>query len=158
MSTEIRLWRPEDLPKLYEFAATNAWELLTADDRAQTTPEIVKTAAENNVTGILSTPGGTAFVAEHQGGVVGYCLVSVQEDDRTGEMSGYLADCYLEPAFRKTGITPAFHRVAQQYLQQFGIRKTRLWVHAHNTTSYRSVARAGFTLKGVMLAKELRPA
>jgi len=156
VSTEIRLWRPEDLPKLREFAVTNAWELLSPDDRAHTTPEIVKLAAEHNVDGILGMPGGTAFVADYQGRPVGYCLVSIQQDEKTGEPSGYLADCYIEPAFRKKGIAPAFHRVAQEYLQRLGIRKSRLWVHAHNETSYKSVTRAGFTVQGVMMAKELR--
>lgn len=155
MNTEIRLWRREDLPKLREFAVTNAMELLSPDDRAHTTPEIVKMAAEHNVTGILSMPGGTAFVADYQGRPVGYCLVSIQQDEKTGESSGYLADCYIEPAFRRTGIAPAFHKVAQAYLNQLGIRKSRLWVHAHNGTSYKSVQRAGFTVKGVMMAKEL---
>lgn len=153
---EVRFWQPEDMPYLRWFAAVNAWQILPPDDRETAMIGNVAASAEANLLAVLSSPGGTALVAEEGGRPVGYLLIAVRTDDKTGEAAGYMADIYIEPEYRKHGIAGRFHEASEQYLGQLGIRKATLWTHAHNPLGQKSAERRGYRLWGMMMSKPLR--
>jgi GNAT superfamily N-acetyltransferase len=153
---EIRFWQPADLPHLRWFAAVNAWQILPPDDQALASIAAVAASAEANLHGVLGTPGGTALVAVADGRPVGYLLIAVRTDEKTGEPHGYMADIYIEPQFRKHGLAVRLHDEGEWYLAQLGIRKATLWTHAHNPLGQKSAERRGYRLSGVMMAKKLQ--
>lgn len=155
---EVRFWQPEDLPFLRWFATVNAWQILPPDDRAIASIGNVAMAAESNLMSVLQSPGGTALVAVADGKPVGYLLIAIRTDDRTGEQTGYLADIYIEPEYRKLGLGGRFHELGEGYLTKLGIRKATLWTHAHNPLGQRSARKRGYELWGMMMSKPLSPA
>jgi GNAT superfamily N-acetyltransferase len=153
---EVRFWRQEDLPYLRWFAAVNAWQILPPDDRALASIGHVAMAAETNLFEVLRSPGGTALVAEADGRPVGYLLIGINVDPKTGQRSGYMADIYIDPAYRSQGIASRFHQMSEQYLTDMGIRKATLWTHAHNPLGQKSAERQGYRLWGMVMAKILQ--
>lgn len=153
---EVRFWRPDDLPHLSYFAAMNTWKILTPDDQAVASIGYVASSAEENLHAVLSSPGGTALVAEENGRPVGYLLIGIRPAERTGEPSGYMADVYIEPEYRNQGIAGQFHKLGEEYLQRLGVRKATLWTHAHNPLGRQSAERQGYRTYGAMYAKKLR--
>lgn len=151
----IRFWRPSDLPYLLEMAAETAWQITPPEDRARSSPEFIRRGAHMNLAGCLQSPGGTAVVAEEDGRPVGYLVVMLQPDERTGQMQGYLADIYVEPAYRRSGLAKGLYPLAESYLQQLGIRSATNWVHAGNEKGQKSGEYFGLRPWGVMMAKTI---
>jgi ribosomal protein S18 acetylase RimI-like enzyme len=153
----VRFWQPSDLPYLLHMAAETAWQITPADDRARTHPDLIRRSAQANLMGCLSSPGGTAVVAEENGRPVGYLVVTLQPSDRTGEPTGYLADIYVEPAYRRSGLAKELHGIGEAYLKQLGIRTVTNWVHAGNEKGQKAGEHFGLKPWGVMMAKTLTP-
>lgn len=151
----IRFWQPSDLPELLRMAALTAWEITPADDRAQTSFAAVMARAQNNLLSQLNSPVGTAIVAEQEGRPVGYLLLGLQVNDRTGEQFGYMADIYLEPAFRGAGLTEAMRLAAEAHYTRLGLQRITNWVHGHNRLGLRASERFGFRPWAVMMSRRL---
>lgn len=154
----VRFWQESDLPYLARMAAETAWEITPPGDKPYTTYERVATNAVRNLYGVLQSPPGTAVVAEDDGRPVGYLLLGLQMNDRTGEPHGYLADIYVEPAYRRSGLAKKLHEVGEEYLRQQGIRRVTNWTHAHNPLGQKSSEYFGLKLWGVMMSKDLHKA
>lgn len=151
----VRFWQPSDLPYLLQMAAETAWQITPPGDQARSHPEIVRRAAQRNLAGSLSTPGGMLLVAEESGRPVGYLLLTLQPSEFTGEMQGYFADVYIDPAHRRSGLAKEMHYRGEEYLQRLGIRTMTNWVHAGNEKGQRTGESFGFFPWGVMMAKEI---
>jgi ribosomal protein S18 acetylase RimI-like enzyme len=154
---KVRFWQQSDLPGLLEMSAITAWEIMNPSDKAVARPEVVFANAQRSLVQCLSSPGGTAVVADEGGLPVGYMLIVLRPDEKTGEMQGYLADIYIKPQYRRQGLAKELHRVGEDYLRQLGIRKATNWVHATNPLGKKSSQEKGFRLWGVMLEKVLQP-
>lgn len=152
---EIRFWQEQDLPFLRWFAAAGAWEHLPPRDKEHASIATVVEAAESNLLHTLDSEEGTAVVAVEAGQPAGYLLISVLTDEQTGQRKGYMADIYIEPAFRSQGIAGQLHQASEQYLTGLGIRMATLWIHADNTLGQKSAKRRGYTLWGMVLSKPL---
>lgn len=153
----VRTWRPADLPYLTRMTAITTWEITPEDDKAHTSFATVANNAAGNLQGVLTSPGGTAFVADEGGVPVGYLLVAVQPHHVTGEPRGYLADIYVLPQFRRKGLSKELHRHAYDYLRRLGIRKVTNWTHTHNRVGQSTITHHGHETSYVMMAKELTP-
>lgn len=151
----IRLWQASDLPHLLRMAAVMAWQITPEDDRRATTPQAVALSAQMSLIGVLRSPGGTAVVAEAEGRPVGFLLIALQPNEKTGEPQGYMADIYVEPSHQRQGLGRQLHLAAEAYLRQMGIRTATNWVHAHNRQGQAASERHGFEVWGMMMAKEL---
>lgn len=151
----IRFWQPRDLPYLLQMAAETAWQITPPADRAATSPEVIRQAAHQNLGGCLSSPGGTAVVAEENGRPVGFLVITLQPNERTGETQGYFADIYVEPAHRRGGVARGMHNLAEAYLQRLGIKSATNWVHAHNEKGQKTGEKFGLRPWGVMMAKTI---
>lgn len=151
----VRFWQPSDLPYLLQMAAETAWQITPPEDKARSSPELIRQAAHQNLAGCLSSPGGTAVVAEENGRPVGFLVITLQPNERTGEMQGYLADIYVAPSHRRSGVAKELHRLGEGYLQQLGIRSVTNWVHAHNEKGQKAGEYFGLRPWGVMMAKTI---
>lgn len=154
---QIRFWHQGDLPHLLRMAAITTWEIMNASDKAVAQPDVVYANAQRSLLGALQSPGGTAIVADENGRPVGYLLICIRPDERTGEMQGYMADIYLLPEYRGKGLAKEFHRVGEEYLRGLGIRQATNWVHAENPLGRKASEARGFRIWGVMMEKRLRP-
>lgn len=152
---EVRFWRLNDLPLLLHMAAVTDWEIMNPTDRAVARPEVVQANAHRNLLATLASPGGTAFVADDGGRPVGFLLIGIRPDDRTGEWQGYMADIYLLPEYRGKGIAKRLHEAGEWYLRQLGIRRITNWVHATNPLGQKASQARGFRVWGVMMEKLL---
>lgn len=151
-----RFWQMGDLPDLERMMIQLTWGITPAEDRAAVGFEPIARSAVRTLHQMLGAPGGTAVVAEDGGRPVGFLLVSLQQDDRTGQMLGYLADIYIDPAYRGRGLSKPMERMAVEHLRQLGMRHVYVWVHAHNPQGQATARRLGMQPWGVVLAKELR--
>jgi GNAT superfamily N-acetyltransferase len=156
MVIEVRFWREQDLPAMRYFAVINAWLILPPDDRQVASIGMVAQLAESNLMRVLQSPGGTAILAVEGERPVGYLLVAIQPDEKTGEYQGYMADIYIEPEYRKLGIAGRLHEMGEGHLQRLGIRRATNWTHAHNPLGQRSAERRGYRPWGMMMVKSLR--
>lgn len=151
----VRFWQPTDLPYLLPMAAEASWQYTPPAERERSTPEFIGQAAHYNLLGCLSSPGGTAVVVEENGRPFGYMVVTLSPNERTGEMQGYLADIYVEPAYRRSGIAKELVRWGEAYLQHLGIRSETNWVHAGNEKSMKAAETLGLKPWAVMMAKTI---
>lgn len=154
----IRFWRQSDLPALLQMSAVTAWEIMNPSDRAVARREVVAANAQRSLLACLSSPGGTAVVADEGGRPVGYLLIGIRPDERTGEPQGYMADIYLRPGYRGRGLADQMHRLGEAYLRSLGIRRATNWVHATNPLGRKASQQKGFRLWGVMMEKVLHGA
>lgn len=154
---QVRFWQMSDLPGLLEMSAITAWEIMNPSDKAVARFERVADNAHRNLVTVLQSPGGTAVVADERGRPVGFLLIGLRPDDRTGEMQGYMADIYIYPPYRGQGLAQEFHRLGEDYLRRIGIRKATNWVHAKNPLGKKASTEKGFRLWGVMMEKLLHP-
>lgn len=154
----VRLWQPPDLPYLQRMAVLMTWQITPADDKAATTPEVIAQNALQNVDRVLSTPGGTAVVAEEGGRPVGFLLIGIQPHERTGEPQGYMADIFVEPEYRGKGIPRELHRLGEAYMRQLGLRQALFWIHAGNRQGQRAAFDNGAKMRGLVVAKMLNGA
>jgi GNAT superfamily N-acetyltransferase len=154
----VRFWQQSDLPYLSQMAAATTWNITPPDDKLHTTYERVAANAQRNLYAVLSSPHGTAVVAEDGGRPVGYLLIGIQLNDKTGEPHGYLADIYVEPAYRRQGISKALHLMGEEHLRRLGIRRVTNWTHAHNPLGQGATSHHGLNIWGLMMVKHLRPA
>lgn len=153
----IRFWQPSDLPYIQQMMVETTWSITPEDDKAHTTFGTVAAGAQGNLQGILSSPGGTCVVADLNGKPVGFLLIGLQPNDKTGVPHGYLADIYVEKPYRKSGVARQMHTIGEQYLRSLGIRYATNWVHAHNAGAQKASAQFGIRPWGVMMVKELQP-
>lgn len=152
---DVRLYKPSDVPALLAGVAEHTWDILAPEERSGTSPDLVREGAQSNLMAVLQSPGGTAVVADDAGRIVGYLLIGVGPDAVTGEMFGYLADIYLDPQYRGRGIARRVHDIGEAYLVQLGVRKAKLWTHAHNPEGQASAQRNGYKPYGIAMIKEL---
>ncbi len=152
---EVRFWRPDDLPWLLHMAAVTDWEIMNPTDRAVARPEVVQANAHRNLMATLNSPGGTSIVAADGGRPVGFLLIGIRPDERTGELQGYMADVYLLPEYRGRGIARRMHEAGEAYLRRLGIRRVTNWVHATNPLGQKQSLAVGFRWWGVMMEKLL---
>lgn len=155
---QVRFWQQSDLPGLLQMSAITAWEIMNSSDKEVARPEVVFTNAHHNLIHCLSSPGGTAVVADDGGIPVGFLLIGLRPDERTGEMQGYMADIYIYPQYRGQGLAQEFHRLGEDYLRRLGIRQATNWVHAQNPLGKKASTEKGFRLWGLMMEKLLQPA
>lgn len=155
---QTRVWRESDLPQLQQMAMTTAWNITPNDDRPHTSEQTVKESAVRNLYAVLGSQGGTAIVADADGRAVGYLLIAIQADDKTGAPHGYLADIYVEQEFRRSGVSKELHRAGEEYLRSIGVRRATNWTHAHNQLGLSASMHHGYLPWGIMMVKQLRPA
>lgn len=154
---QVRFWQHSDLPGLLQMSAITAWEIMNPTDKAVADPEVVYANAHHNLFGVLSSPGGTAVVADEGGWPVGFLLIGIRPEERTGEPQGYMADIYILPQYRGQGLAQQFHAIGEEYLRRLGIRRATNWVHATNPLGKKASNDKGFRLAGVMMEKILQP-
>lgn len=152
---QLRFGQRSDLPQLMTLAAKNAWSIQAPEDQLHTFrfPAVAE-AAQQNLLGMLTTPGGSIFVADVGGQIGGYLLVGIGPDSVTGAPFGYLADVWVHPELRNHGVGQALVRTAEQYLQQLGISRAKAWVHAHNAAPQRLLTNLGYKPEGIVMNRD----
>jgi len=153
---KVRFWQQSDLPELMRMAGVTAWNITPPDDKPHTSFEAVAANARGNLELVLSAPYGTAVVAEENGRPVGYFLIAVQQNEKTGEPFGYAADIYVEPSHRRSGASKLMHDLGENYLRQLGLHTLTNWTHAHNPLGQRASDKHGFRIHMLMMSKDLR--
>jgi len=154
---EVRHWVQSDLPHLQRMAVILTLGITPAEDLRASDPTTIAIAAVTNLHSVLASPGGTAIVGTVRGLPIGFLLIGIQTDDRTGQPKGYLADIYVEPAHRGTGLSGRLQEAGEQYLRWIGVRRASVWVHAHNPKGRKAAANFGMQPRSVVLSKRLRP-
>lgn len=154
---QLRFGQSPDLPQLMTLAAKNAWSIQAPEDQQdfRRLPAVAE-AAQSNLLGMLSTPGGNVFVADVGGQIGAYLLVGIGPDSVTGAPFGYLADVWVHPQLRNHGVGQALVRSAESYLQQLGITRAKAWVHAHNAAPQRLLTGLGYKPEGIIMDRDLR--
>jgi ribosomal protein S18 acetylase RimI-like enzyme len=155
---QVRFWQESDLPYLQHMAAVTAWQITPPDDKPHTTYQTVAGNAVRNLHAVLQSPHGACVVAEEGGRPVGYLLIGLQTNDKTGQPHGYLADIYVEPQYRRSGLAKQLHDIGEGYLRQIGITRATNWTHAHNPLGQKASEHFGLKLWGMMMSKDLRKA
>lgn len=152
---QVRYWQPADLPDLERMMVQLALGIAPPEDRAAVGDETLARAAVRGLHTLLRSPGGTAAVAVEGGRPVGFLLACLQQDDRTGEWLGYLADVFVEPEFRGKGVGRTLEQLASSHLRQLGLQKAQVWTHAHNPLGQAAARSYGLQIRGIVLSKEL---
>ncbi|HWI62269.1 MAG TPA: GNAT family N-acetyltransferase [Symbiobacteriaceae bacterium] len=152
----VRFWQESDLPELMRMAGITAWNITPPGDKPHTSFEVVAQNAQANLERVLSAPYGTAVVVEDDGRPVGYLLLAVQQNDKTGQPHGYAADIYVEPDYRRSGASKLLHLLGESYLRHLGLRYLTNWTHAHNPLGQKASEKHGFRISTLLMSKDLR--
>lgn len=134
-------------------SASNAWDLIPPANR---TPQAWDQAARfsyANLMGTLHQPSGTAIIAEEGGRPAAFILLAIGPDSYTGQIYGYLADMYVDPQFRRQGLSLRLHEEAERYFTQHGVKQGKLWIGAANEGALESARKAGFQAEAYVLCK-----
>ena len=95
-----------------------------------------------------TAPGRRILVAEVDGIVVGFAVVTASRDDDSAPETGELVAIYAEPRVWGQGVGPALHEVALQQLRDLGVSSATLWVLTTNERARRFYERYGWGLGG----------
>ena len=94
-------------------------------------------------------------MAEEDGRPVGFLLIALQPHDKTGELQGYMADIYVEPAHRGTGVSLRLTAAGEAHCRAHGVRVIRRYIAPANTPSLRHALRDGCRVERLALVKVL---
>jgi len=154
---EVRHWMQSDLPHLQRMAVILTLGITPTDDLRVSDPATIALSAVTNLHTVLGSPGGTAIVGAVEGRPIGFLLIGIQADDRTGQPKGYLADIYVEPEHRGSGLSGQLREAGEQYLRWLGVWRASVWVHAHNPKGRKTATKFGMQPRSVVLAKRISP-
>jgi ribosomal protein S18 acetylase RimI-like enzyme len=100
---------------------------------------------------------GRVFVAEEDGGIVGFVgvLARVVPEPDESQAYAYVSDLVVLPAYRRRGIGRALLEEAEAYARREGARSLRVAVLARNNGAGRLYHRMGFSDYTVQLVKPL---
>jgi ribosomal protein S18 acetylase RimI-like enzyme len=161
MSLIIRTGTASDTDALVQqFQALNTYEdAITGDRRTDRAGAVASyEAACQRALG----SGGTVLVAERGGELVGFLLVSVEEDPLfvRAELRSHahISDLYVEAHERRSGIAAALIGEAERYALAHGLTRLTVNVLAGNAGAQTAYQRLGFTPQNVELSKVLVPA
>lgn len=136
----IRQVEPRD-----EAAIARLWQMLTEHHVAldPRLPGAARSAAERYAARLIERrhdPATIALVAEVKGEVVGYLLgakIDLHPDLFEQADAGFIADIFVDPAFRGRGLAREMVATANQWFRQRGVRQVELQVAARNPVGMR---------------------
>lgn len=147
---QIRDMRPEDRPAIVRFmGALNNYEIPLSPDRAPGSE-----MAEGHVDFLLAEVqrrGGFTLVAVVDGQSAGFLLACVMADDDGSvyllepfRKVGEISDVYVDPAFRRLGLTRAMIAEAERRFRSMGLRRMEIRFLEANEPAERTYRDAGF--------------
>jgi ribosomal protein S18 acetylase RimI-like enzyme len=101
---------------------------------------------------------GLLLVAERDDAFAGYAAGWIENENNVAETDssnrfGYIADTYVIPAFRGSGIAAILIETAEHHLHASGISRIRIRVLANNASALRAYEKSGFAPYEVVLEK-----
>jgi len=109
----------------------------------------------------VAAQAGALLVAEDGGRFLGLVACLVVQDDAVQEtpdsnVHGYIADIYVVPERRGSGLAQALLQAAEDHLAPTGVSRLRINVLAANAMARRAYEKHGFVPYEVMYEKRLR--
>ena len=107
----------------------------------------------------IENPEGAFFVAEENGGIVGFVLGQVQEEYAmyTTGRYGMIHELWVEPERRRQGVARQLMLAALDLFRQAGVHQARLDSATANTGAQRLFAACGFRPSTTEMLAELQP-
>jgi ribosomal protein S18 acetylase RimI-like enzyme len=108
----------------------------------------------------VSQKSGVILVAEIWGTFAGYAACWIEQGNVLTETddsnrSGYVADAYVVPALRGSGIAGKLLKSAEAHLRALGVSRMRIGVLANNSSARRAYEKYGFVPYEFVLEKKL---
>lgn len=102
---------------------------------------------------------GAIFVAEENGEMVGYvCMfgtVEPAELDEKPDRYSFIAELFVSPGFRDSGIGRLLVDNAESFARRLGTYKMELWVYARNKSAIRLYEALGYEARIVVMSKRM---
>lgn len=140
LDPRVRLMRPEERSQVVEMGARIA-EFLSGfrgSLRALDFPELVS-LTDKAYRDYGATRPHQFFVAERDGRLVGFCFAVLEPPD-----GGLIYDLYVEPEYRRHGISRQLYAHACAWLQEQGAQWLTLSVYVDNEPAYKAYEKWGF--------------
>lgn len=150
-----RIWHPADLPWLDYAAGAAAWESLSPTEQAAALPAEIGRRGQQRLREVLSSPQGTAIVAQWGAEPVGFALLGISADGTTDESSGVLMDLWVDPRHRRCGVGTTLSELVEGLFTHMGLRKLKLITGIHSLPALRLSVRRGCRAEGVLATKDL---
>lgn len=151
----LRYYTQADLPTILHCTTHNAWDQLAPLERTTADFHRVGQAARQMILSALQSPGGTALIAEENGELAGYMVISVSAHPYTGEKEAQFVDILVNPKYRRRRVGTRLTQAGEAYCRQLGCRRVRIWVGAHNEPSLRNAEHLGYLPEGQVFIKPL---
>jgi len=105
----------------------------------------------------LDNPDVVVFVAEQNGGVVGYVYAGVEEQNwkELREAAGFIHDVVVTPNARAHGVGAQLVEAACAWCRERGMPRVLLWVAEQNAGAQQAFDRAGFRRTMIEMTREL---
>ncbi len=150
-----RIWHPTDLRWLDQAAGAAAWESLSPTEQAEALPADIVQRGQLRLRETLSSPWGTAILAQSDAEPVGFALLATSADGTTDEPSGVLMDLWVAPHHRRRGVGTGLQSQAEGLFTRLGLRKLKMITGMHSLPALRFSARHGYRAEGVLATKVL---
>jgi GNAT superfamily N-acetyltransferase len=157
----IRSYGPEDREPLRKLVLDLHETIRPLDEDLAPGETIIDTYFEH-LLALQSRTHGALFVAEYNGRLVGYvCLfgrVKPEDPDEIDRPHSYLADLYVRPDLRRSGVGARLLEKAEEFARELGVGRIDLQVVAANREAHRFYRRHGYTDRVIVMSKRLTPA
>lgn len=150
-----RIWHPTDLHWLDQAAGAAAWESLSPAEQAEALPAEIVQRGQLRLRETLSSPWGTAILAQSNTEPAGFALLAVTADATTDEPGGVLMDLWVAPQHRRRGLGTGLQSQAEGLFTRLGLRKLKLITGMHSLPALQFSARHGYRAEGVLATKDL---
>jgi GNAT superfamily N-acetyltransferase len=160
-SVAIRSYEPKDREQLRKLVL-DLHETLRPLDGDLAPGETIIDAYFEHLLALQFRTYGAVFVAEHDGWLVGYvCLfgrVDPEDPDEIDRPHSYIADLYVRPDLRRTGVGARLLDKAEEFARGLGVGRIDLQVVAANREAHRFYRRHGYTDRVIVMSKRFTPA
>ena len=155
-SVAIRSYEPKDREQLRKLVL-DLHETIRPLDEDLAPGETIIDAYFEHLLALQSRTHGALFVAERDGRLVGYvCLfgrVDPEDPDEIDRPHSYIADLYVCPDVRRSGVGVRLLEKAEEFARGLGVGRIDLKVVAANREAHRFYCRHGYTDRIVVMSR-----
>jgi GNAT superfamily N-acetyltransferase len=147
----------EEMEWVLEGMIDCAIETMPAQERPSAHRGTLRSVAELNLQrfGEGEERASEMFLLQGPEGPAGFLWMSTIQDSNTGEITGFILDIYIVPAYRCRGLGGFLMTAAESWTRAKGLKKVFLNVGFENEKGRRLYDRLGYRIATMWMSKEI---
>lgn len=155
MDIRIRPAGRKDMDLVWKATLETVWQDVPADERSGLDRAAFERHFRPNAERVIDSEDRAIFVAEGDGGVLGYTIVGSAASMLSPRRFGFIYDLWVAPPARRQGVAHRLLVQAEAWCREHGLARLKLEVAAANGGARALYESEGFAVERLYLGKTL---